>query len=246
MPAKRRIGIVLAYDKSEFGPKDRRLLQALAPHIDFVKIGLEAMTAETRSGKTVARQVREFVVEVLEKKIMWDMKFGDIENTVAKAVRNIAANGVHMFTLHATISDPALRAAAAAANGTLPLAVTVLTDLDEPQCLSRFGRKPGQAVLDFARNASKNGVGGVVCSPKELELLMNDDITRSMKKVIPGIRPDWAQANDQKRTMTPGEAARAGADHVVIGRPIMDPPQAIGSPVSAARMIREELDDALA
>lgn len=248
----RRTGIILAWDSSELTVNDKELLQVIAPYIDYVKVGLEAMTAENPDGQTVAWRVREFVHHVLRKDVMWDMKLHDIGNTVIKAVKNIMQYRSGMFTLHATCSDETLRAVAklTMTDGEVslchPLAVTVLTDLDSDQCKSRFGDYPNEAVRHFAENAKSCGVTGMVCSPKELSYLGLYKTLQGMTTVIPGIRPVWAAVGDQKRVMTPGEAAKAGADYIVVGRPILQPPAEIGGPVEAAKRIRAELDEALA
>ncbi len=243
MSQAKRVGIILACDISN-ADLVAPALEPVMPFVDLVKIGLEAMTAEDMLGHTTATCTRELVTKKFKKGVMWDMKLNDISNTVAAAAKNIVSLGSEMFTLHATVSDKALQLAAAAGrNISLPLAVTVLTDLDDEQCFSRFERDPETAVLDFARNAAAQGIRGVVCSPKELKVLQKDPVTAKLIKVIPGIRPAWASANDQQRIMTPAEAAAAGADYIVIGRPILQPPKGM-LPAEAAKLIRDELDGA--
>ncbi len=243
----RRTGIVLAYDKSTFDDGDQMTLTEVSSHIDFIKVGLEAMTAEDEeTGKTIARRVREFAIEVLNKPVMWDGKFHDIGNTMAKAADNIAAQGSSMFTIHAQASESALRKIVAIGehNNILPLAVTVLTDLDDVECIERYSSVAEDSVLHFADLAQKCGIRGIVCSPKELVMLENHNLAAGITTVVPGIRPEWASANDQKRVTTPADAARAGADYIVIGRPILSPPAFIGTPQKAAGIIRAELDQA--
>lgn len=241
--------IIAAYDKSTFDKADQQLLKDIAPFIDGVKVGLEAMNAEGEGGYPVSTLVSSFVTDILDKEVMWDGKFADIGNTMTKAVRNLVTTrlGVTMFTLHASISDNALRAVAQAVEGTnaLPLAVTVLTDIDEEQCQSRFGDTPRNTVLRFAQMTQKCNIRGLVCSPQELNFLHENTALRGVTTVIPGIRPAWAAAGDQKRIMTPADAARAGASYLVVGRPIFSPPKEVGHPADAARLIREELDQAL-
>lgn len=240
MDTAKRVGIILACDISD-AEQVAPALEPVMPFIDLVKVGLEAMTAEDLFGLTTATRTRELVLKHFRKRVMWDMKLDDISNTVEAAAKNIVGLGSSMFTLHATVSDQALkRAAQAAGAAALPLAVTVLTDLDEEQCVSRFERTPPQAVLDFARMAAAQGIKGIVCSPKELAVLQNHPETKGLIKVVPGIRPAWASQNDQKRVMTPKDAAEAGADYIVIGRPILQPPAHMTS-AEAARLIRAEL-----
>ncbi len=257
----RRTGIILAYDKSQFLLADQNLLHAIAPYIDLVKVGLESIYAfDPESNKAiVGDQNAHYSVgglvagctnDDLGKGIMWDAKLHDIGATAAKAAKNIIdpPNKIQMLTFHASMSDNSLRECAKICNAAnvLPLAVTVLTDIDEHQAYERFRRPTGQTVLDLACNAFECGFGGVVSSPLELSMLHDGNSkTEQMVKVIPGIRPEWAAANDQKRVMTPGEAAKAGANYVVIGRPILQPPPGWSS-VEAAKAIREELDNAVA
>ncbi len=136
----------------------------------MIKIGLEAMTAENpETGRTVASHIREFVHEVLEKEVMWDIKLADIENTSDRTAQNLVIMGVKFFTLHASMSDGALRKVAQVcrSTATFPLAVTVLTDINAEQCYRIFQRDPGHAVLDLVTKATEAGIRGIVCSPKE-------------------------------------------------------------------------------
>jgi orotidine-5'-phosphate decarboxylase len=243
-----RTKLILACDWSDFGAEKRALLRSVAPYIDVVKVGLESMTAENDDdeigyamGVTIARLIRAEARDELHKDVMWDMKVCDVKNTVGRALANIVEYGtVSLTTLHATISDEALASAARICQGTgvTPLAVTVLTDLDEEQCMSRFGDRPKQIVLDFLNNAKKHGIRGLVCSPQELSFLRERGALEGITTVIPGIRPAGTAKNDQKRVMTPREAAEAGADYIVVGRPITE----AEDPAAAAKAIREELN----
>ena len=89
------------------------------------------------------------------------------------------------------------------------------------------------------------GADGIICSPRELPLLNAIATPKPFARVTPGVRPGWAESGDQKRTLTPGEAIRAGATQLVIGRPILRPPASIGSPVDAAKRILDEIAEAL-
>ncbi|HVV39304.1 MAG TPA: orotidine-5'-phosphate decarboxylase [Candidatus Paceibacterota bacterium] len=231
--------LVFACDVSEPG-LGRHLINLAAPEIDVVKTGLEAMTAEDDMGETLARGFRIRAQE-LGKGCMWDMKLLDIGNTMAAAVRNIVRHGSTLFTLHAMASNDALQAVVQATAGTksLPLAVTVLTDLDDPQCISRFGVDSNTSVLHFAKIAYDCGIRGFVCSAKEARAIR--DKFPDVVIVTPAIRPLWAVGKDeQKRVTTPTEAAQAGADYIVVGRPISNPPLSMNHR-QAAREIREEL-----
>jgi hypothetical protein len=125
------------------------------------------------------------------------------------------------------------------------LGVTVLTSHGEESCISTFGEKPGPKVVQFAKMLAEVGADGIVCSPQELELLAKYPELKKLKRVVPGVRPEWAPTQDQKRPMTPGEAIKAGADFLVIGRPITQPPKEIGGPVEATQKIAEEIEKAL-
>ena len=131
--APKQVNLIFACDVSEFG-LGRALIAKVAPHIDVVKLGLEAMTAESEFGVSLAVGLRsEAFHHSLD--VMWDMKIHDVANTMSNATKNIVRYGSKLFTLHATASDQALEAVAMAAEGTdvLPVAVTVLTDLDNPR-----------------------------------------------------------------------------------------------------------------
>jgi orotidine-5'-phosphate decarboxylase len=123
------------------------------------------------------------------------------------------------------------------------LVVTVLTSLDEPQCLSIFGKTPQEKVIQFAQEAKEAGADGIICSAQELSYLKAHPELDSLLKITPGIRPSWAEEGDQKRTLTPKEALAAGATQLVIGRPISSPPRGIGNPVDAVKAILAEIQD---
>ena len=171
-----------------------------------------------------------------------DLKFHDIPNTVAGAVRAVLPLKPAILTVHASGGRAMLEAArdaAAAAGADRPkiVAVTVLTSLDDGDLDAVGQRGP---ALDQAKRlaaiAQQAGVDGVVCSPKEVAAL-RAQCGATFLLVVPGIRPSWAATGDQKRVMTPAEAVAAGADHLVIGRPIT----AAADPAEAARRIAAEL-----
>lgn len=151
--------------------------------------------------------------------------------------------GVSLFTIHASCGPEALAKAAAVKGHAKALAVTVLTSLDAPTCENIFGSTPEKKVAQFARDALLSGMDGVVCSGQELEVFSQDPAFKPLLKVVPGIRPSWAGAQDQKRVMTPSEALKAGATHLVIGRPILQPPIGVGSPLDAIQAILKELSE---
>lgn len=210
------------------------LAELLSGEVGGLKLGKEFFTAHGPNG--VAK------IAATGHRIFLDLKFHDIPNTVAGAVCSSAALGVYMLTIHASGGAEMMRAAVEAAKagtGTPPLilAVTVLTSLDEGD-LAAIGQTGSVAeqVSRLAALAKSAGVDGAVCSPLEIATL-KPALGADFALVVPGVRPDWAASDDQKRVMTPGDAVAAGADYLVIGRPITR----ADDPVSAARRIADEL-----
>jgi orotidine-5'-phosphate decarboxylase len=198
----------------------------------WFKVGLELYLAE---GNSVVHQLRNRGYSVF-----LDLKFHDIPNTVAGAVRSAAAAGAQLLTVHAA-GGPAMLEAAAEAADSLPdppqlLAVTVLTSMDQLQ-LSAIGidHSPETQVLRLADAAVEAGISGFVASPVEVSPLRKRFPDATL--VIPGIRPAGASAGDQKRVATPYAALAAGASYLVIGRPITQAPD----PVAATRAILDEM-----
>ena len=177
--------------------------------------------------------------------IFLDLKFHDIPNTVAGAVRSASALGVHIMTVHAS-GGPAMLAAARGAleglhNPPELLAVTVLTSMDSAQSASvGIDRSPASQVELLAKMGLAAGIRGFVCSPREVGTLRGltgpDGVL-----VIPGIRPAGSGIGDQKRIATPADALRAGASYLVVGRPITQAPD----PAAAAEAILTEMAEAL-
>jgi orotidine-5'-phosphate decarboxylase len=190
----------------------RRIITSLGDEITFYKIGYQLAFA---GGLDLAK---ELVQEGRD--VFLDMKLLDIDNTVAKAVENVALMGVKMLTLHAY--PKAMAAAVAAAKGSplCLLGVTVLTSMDHGDLKDAgYQLGPADLVALRARQASEAGMGGVVCSAEEAKTVRSI-IGKDMALVTPGIRPVGADKGDQKRVMTPGQALEAGASHLVVGRPI--------------------------
>lgn len=155
------------------------------------------------------------------KKVFLDMKLLDIDNTVAKAVENIVKMGVSMLTLHAY--PKAMRAAVEAARGSdlCLLGVTVLTSMDQQDLVDAgYEHDPHTLVLIRAEQAFNAGMGGIVCAATEAEAVRKI-VGPKLAIVTPGIRPAGSAAGDQKRVMTPADALRAGASHLVVSRPIV-------------------------
>jgi orotidine-5'-phosphate decarboxylase len=161
------------------------------------------------------------------KECFLDLKLHDIPSTVTKAVESAAALRVRMLTLHTCGGEEMLKAASAVPNHPLLLGVTVLTSVG--------GNVQGE-VLRLAELAKKCGLNGVIASPREIHPL-REMMGEKFLIVTPGIRPAKAEPDDQRRTMTPAEAVIAGADYIVVGRPIA----AASDPGHAARRIAEEI-----
>lgn len=189
------------------------LVRELSGAVGGVKVGNEFFTAHGPDGVRAAAGGEPLFL---------DLKFHDIPNTVAGACRAASDLGVWMVNVHAG-GGPAMLAAAREAlppGGPLLIAVTVLTSLDERQ-LQAVGvdASPEAQVLRLATLTRDAGLDGVVCSAREASLL-RQAFGPGFCLVTPGVRPAGAQRDDQQRVMTPGDAIRAGADYLVVGRPV--------------------------
>lgn len=204
------------------------------PDVTFWKVGLELFVS---TGPEILKILKE-----RNKRIFLDLKFHDIPNTVMGACRSASQYGVDLLTLHATAGRSALKLAADALNQsespTKLLAITLLTslisrdlafDLKVPLELPDY-------VLQMSLLAKESGIHGAVCSPQEVSQL-REACGSDYLLVCPGVRPLWANSGDQRRVMTPAEAIAAGADYLVIGRPIT----AASSPIEAWEKICQEI-----
>lgn len=193
-----------------------RLRDVLAGAASFYKVGKELFTAAG------PRAVSEFSSAG---RVFLDLKFHDIPATVAGAVRASASSGASIVDVHASGGRPMLEAAARAASSApappLLLGVTVLTHFDPASAAEVYpGVSIRDQVLNLARLARTAGLGGVVASAAEAEPL-RDAFGDDFVLLVPGVRPFWAaEAHDQRRVATPGEAARRGANYIVVGRAI--------------------------
>jgi orotidine-5'-phosphate decarboxylase len=172
------------------------------------------------------------------KRVFFDLKLLDIDNTVEKGAAAIARTGANFLTVHAY--PKAMRAAkqATAGSSLQILGVTVLTSMDDADVAEAgYDRDAAGLAALRAEQARVTGVGGIVCSPREAQML-RAIVGPQMAVVTPGIRPKGSDAGDQKRIMGPAEAVAAGASHLVVGRPIT----AAADPAFAARQIRAEMD----
>jgi len=229
--AAARVFVALDLDSVEAA---RALVNRLSPDIKCFKIGLELIYA---GGVDLARELAASGYDIFV-----DAKLLDIGNTVERATAQIAALGARYLTIHA--SDTKTLAAAVRGRGDSSLrllGVTVMTNLDFRD-LNEQGvtRSPREMVLHRARLALEAGLDGVIASPQEAAALRQTFDAR-LEIVTPGVRPAGAATGDQSRTATPAEAIAAGADKLVIGRPIT----AADDPPAAARAIIDEVQHAL-
>ena len=212
--------IILALDV-ESRSKARSILKATGEQLKWVKVGLQSYL---RDGPDLLSEIAG-----LGKRIFLDLKLHDIPNTMSKALESLSSLPIDMLTVHATAGPDALSKCSKEAKTMMPevtlLAVTVLTSMDKGN-LSAIGvdSPVEEQVIKLATLASESGIGGVVCSPLELEIL-RPALPPETKLVTPGIRPSGSDHGDQKRIMTPSQAHRAGADYLVIGRPILAAPE---------------------
>ncbi|WP_298911631.1 orotidine-5'-phosphate decarboxylase [uncultured Nostoc sp.] len=209
------------------------------PQVVWWKVGLELFTS---TGPKILK-----VLKSRQKRIFLDLKFHDIPNTVAGASRSAASYGVDLLTIHATCGTNALKAAREAAQegaaqaGIKPpklIAITLLTSISARQLAFdlKIPLELPEYALEMALLAQEAGLDGAVCSPQEVAQLRQtcgDDFLL----VCPGVRPTWADKGDQKRSLTPAQAIIAGADYLVIGRPITTATE----PELAWKRISEEL-----
>ncbi|MBN9047537.1 MAG: orotidine-5'-phosphate decarboxylase [Rhizobiales bacterium] len=209
------------------------VVEELGDAVSFYKIGYQLVFA---GGLDFAARL-----VAARKKVFLDMKLLDIDNTIAKGVENVARMGVSMLTLHAY--PKAMRAAVEAAKGSdlCLLGVTVLTSMDaEDLKEAGYSDDPETLVLKRARQAREAGMGGVVASAAEAAAIRRA-VGPDMAVVTPGIRPAGAEKGDQKRVMTPADALKAGASHLVVARPIV----AASDRKAAALAILDEMKTAL-
>jgi orotidine-5'-phosphate decarboxylase len=230
----RKDRIIVALDQEDLAPA-QRLVKSLSGLVSFFKVGSELFSA---AGPDAVRMVRDGGAEVF-----LDLKYHDIPNTVSRAVRSAAGLGVSLVNVHTLGGVQMMRAAADSARevdpGTRVIGVTVLTSMDATDLL-RVGIEdaPEEQVVRLARLAREAGLAGVVSSAREV-VRLRDEFGPGFILITPGIRPAGADSGDQKRIVTPREAFEAGADYIVVGRPIAAAPD----PRAAAESIIEEIGE---
>lgn len=210
------------------------VIAKLGDSVAFYKIGYQLGFA---GGLPLARRLTE-----AGKKVFIDLKLHDIGNTVARGVESVASLGGTFLTVHAYPQTMKAAVEARAGSDLKILAVTVLTSYDDAD-LQAAGYRLGVSDLveARARQAEALGVDGLVCSPEEAANLRRI-INPQMKLVTPGVRPAGSSVGDQKRVMTPARAIAAGADYLVVGRPVME----AADPKAAADAIQAEIAQASA
>lgn len=234
--------LIVALDVSSL-EEAKALVKDLKEHVGMFKMGLELYTS---GGLELFKMMREEGI-----KVFFDGKFHDIPNTAAQASRNITKQGVAMFNVHATGGSAMMSAAAKAcaeaaeesklAQRPYLIAVTILTSI-APETLKdelRVGDEVMSHVTHLAKLTKASGLDGVVASAREAAAIRKacgDDFLI----VTPGIRPEWAATNDQKRIVTPAQALKDGADFLVVGRPIT----AAADMKDAAKKVLEEMSTA--
>ena len=212
------------------------LAEGVKGAVGGVKLGKEFFTSNGPDG------VRKVSAAGLP--VFLDLKFHDIPNTVAGAVRAAAPLAPFMLNVHASggraMMEAAVKAADEAAQGgprPIMLAVTVLTSLSEEDLIEiGINNETKAQVAKLAKLAQESGMDGVVCSAHEIKVIRSV-CGPDFKLVVPGIRPEWSAKGDQKRIVTPRDAVSLGADYLVIGRPITQS----DDPIQAAKRIADEL-----
>ena len=223
--------LILALD-CETAEEAAPILRQLSGRLRWVKIGLQMVTAH---GPDYVRRVADQGFNVF-----LDLKLHDIPNTVAKAVQSLAPLPIGMLTLHTSggreMMEWAVKAQRQYKPQLLLLGVTVLTSMDDA-ALNGTG-VPGTAAAQverLAKLAASAGMSGLVCSPHEVAPL-RAALPAGVQLVTPGVRPADSAKDEQKRVMTPGDAARAGSSYIVVGRPIL---RAADPAAAAANILRE-------
>ncbi|HAA89255.1 MAG: Orotidine 5'-phosphate decarboxylase [Thermoanaerobacterales bacterium 50_218] len=232
--------LIIALDVSDV-EQALDLVEKLKNHVGFFKVGLELFC---NHGPGIVTAIKE-----KGGRVFLDLKFLDIPRTAAQAAKAAVRVGADMFTVHLSGGNEMLRAVVDAvreeATG-VPhpqvIGVTVLTSLGAEQLKNEVGvlRSPLEQVLFLAEQALRCGLNGVVASPREASAI-RARYGSDLLIITPGIRPRGAGGDDQKRTGTPASALKAGADYLVVGRPVLRAPD----PCQAAREIIQEIEEAL-
>lgn len=240
LSAKERLIVALDVNTAEEAEK---LVSKLKNYVGMFKIGMQLFNSE---GPAILRRLNE-----LGGKVFLDLKMHDIPNTVGHASAVLTGHNVFMFNVHAAGGSEMMKKAAQMTEKKaqdleilkpLVIAVTVLTSINQETLNQEVGVPVSveSQVVHWAKLAQESGLDGVVASPKEIKAI-REACGEKFVIVTPGVRPVWAEVNDQKRVMTPEEAVRAGASYLVVGRPIT----AASDPVEAAQKIVHEMEEGL-
>ncbi len=210
------------------------IIKKLSPAVRIFKVGMGLFTL---CGPDAVKIVHDNGA-----KVFLDLKFHDIPNTAAHAVRSAAKLGVFLVNIHTLGGSEMIRRAAEELKGVDKrpklLGVTILTSMDQISIEEvGIGRKLEDEVVSLANMGKNAGLDGVVASPREISLIRGS-LGKDFIIVTPGIRPVWAEKGDHKRIATPAEAVKAGADYIVIGRPIVE----AQDPADAAKKIIKEME----
>jgi len=206
------------------------IVSLLGDSVDFYKIGYQCFYGA--DGFALGKDLM-----AAGKKVFYDLKLLDIDNTIEKGVAAIAETGATMLTIHAYPKTMRVAAKAAAGSELCVLGVTVLTSMDDADVKEAgYERDAAGLVALRAQQAKDAGIGGIVASPQEAQMVRSI-LGPKMAIVTPGIRPSGSEMGDQKRVMTPADALAAGASHLVVARPIIAAPD----PRAAALAILAEM-----
>ena len=227
--------LIVAIDTADAG-RARALIDSVTPYCGVIKIGLELFSALGPAAFAVAGNHKVFL----------DLKFHDIPNTVAGAIRSILPRRPAMLTVHAAGGRKMIAAARSSVETAgderpILLAVTVLTSLSSDDLAATgVADSASTHVLRLARLALESGADGLVCSPRELSML-RAEFGAGPILVVPGIRPKGAIQGDQIRVAFPADAVRAGADYLVVGRPITEAADIGAAAAAIAKEIADEI-----
>lgn len=232
IPAREQLIVALDVSSAD---QVQKIVSSLGDAVSFYKVGMQLYTAE---GPSI---VRELVSS--GRRVFLDLKYHDIPNTVASAVREAGKLGVSMLTVHGSGGSKMLRAASEAARDSNPVmkvvAVTVLTSMDQDDLNEIMHGNLEEQVVYLAGLALRAGCHGVVSSAREVRA-MRTRLGNDFLVVTPGVRPAGAAPGDQARVVTPAEAIAAGSTHLVVGRPIT----AAANPAQEAEKIIREIEQA--
>lgn len=224
--------IILAVDSS-LAPIGRSIVNHLVDMVGGIKLGSTAVNCG---------YAHELISVVKKKKkiLFWDLKTYEIPNMMFDSVRAISSAGADWISVSAYAGIESIRSALSARGRSLILGATVLSSVSPKAYLNDFDRFLEDQVLRYADMLLEVKAQGVIVSPCEVKLLSSESKHDSLIKVAVEIRPSWASPEDQERYMTPADAIRAGADYLVIGRPITHPPDC--TPEVAVERILDEIE----